>query len=503
MSRKKTLLLGTIILTGTGLLTRIIGFFYRIFLSHTIGATGMGIYQLLSPVSFLCAAICIGGFQTIMSRTIAAKNAVGSKKGGFDVLFVGTGFCVCLSVLAACLIRIFSNFIAIHILGEPETARMLDILALSVPVSTIHTCIISYYYARKKTGIPSASQLLEQLIRVLSSYLVYQIMISRGIKPDAIMTVIGLLAGEAGASLFTLIAIAWECSKYNYHFHLSEAEKNFKELFTLSYPLTANRICITLLHSVEAVLIPSRLRLCGLSNNQALATYGIITGMALPMVLFPSALTSSVAVMLLPSVAEDQAAGNDENVKKTIEVTIKYCLILGIFAVGVFCAYGNAIGTLLFQNEEAGKYLQILGFISPFLYLNSTLTSILNGLGKTRLCFYQNIAGLSIRILFVLFAIPSFGVKGYLWGLLFSELVSSVLNVIFLKKSARFSFNAMQCILKPSGLLMIALGVSFFADAILGRFMAGNSILNLILVILVMGSSYLSFYLPTIRRLKA
>ena len=46
------LLLGTMLLTATGLASRIIGFFYRIFLSHTIGAHGMGIYQLIFPVFF-------------------------------------------------------------------------------------------------------------------------------------------------------------------------------------------------------------------------------------------------------------------------------------------------------------------------------------------------------------------------------------------------------------------------------------------------------------------
>ena len=231
MSRRKTLLLGTIILTGTGFLTRIIGFFYRIFLSHTIGATGMGIFQLLSPVTSLCAAICIGGFSTVMSRTIAAKNAVGSRKNGFDVLSVGTSFCLCLSVLAALGIRTFSEFIAVHILGEPETAGMLDILALSIPVSTIHTCIVSYYYAQKKTGIPSVAQLLEQIVRVFSSYLVYQIMLARGMQPNATLTVIGMLAGEVAASLFTLIAITWESSKYKYHFHPNVIKNNFRDAF--------------------------------------------------------------------------------------------------------------------------------------------------------------------------------------------------------------------------------------------------------------------------------
>ncbi|HIU77243.1 MAG TPA: polysaccharide biosynthesis C-terminal domain-containing protein [Candidatus Pelethocola excrementipullorum] len=499
MSRKKTLLLGTVILTATGFLTRIIGFFYRIFLSHTIGAKEIGIFQLLAPVSSLSAAICIGGISTVMSRTIAAKTAVGSRKSGFDVLFIGTGFCVLLSIVAAFGIHTFSDFIAIRLLGESSCGPMLDIMAYSIPLATVHTCVISYYYAQKKTGIPSLSQLLEQIVRVLTSYLIYLMLLNQGMKPDAKMTVIGLLAGEGAACLFTMIAITWECSKYNYHFRLNAVSASFTgELFQLSAPLTANRICITLLHSVEAVLIPSRLRLWGLTNNEALSTYGVITGMALPMILFPSAITNSVAVMLLPSVAEDQASGNLANVRRTIEATMKYCLILGIFASGLFCVYGKTIGTLLFSNEEAGTFLQILAFISPFLYLNSTLSSIMNGLGKTRFCFYQNIAGLTTRILFVVYAIPAFGVLGYLWGVLASELISTILNILFLRRTASFTFDAAECILKPVIALLIALGISFAVTEVLTRFFLFGNVLRLLLIITAMGVSYLFPFFPAL-----
>lgn len=50
MSRKQVLIKGTIILTLTGFATRFMGFFYRIFLSHTFGEEGVGIYQLIFPI---------------------------------------------------------------------------------------------------------------------------------------------------------------------------------------------------------------------------------------------------------------------------------------------------------------------------------------------------------------------------------------------------------------------------------------------------------------------
>ena len=172
----------------------------------------------------------------------------------------------------------------------------------------------------------------------------------------------------------------------------------------------------------------------GLDNTSALSIYGILTGMSLPLILFPSAITNSVSVMLLPAIAEEQAKENHAAISKTIGMTIKYCLILGFLSTGFFFFLGDTLGMLLFKNEFAGTFIKTLSFICPCLYLSTTLTSILNGLGSTTLSFVQNTIGLVIRILFVLFIIPTYGIQGYLWGLLVSELAISGLSLFFLRK---------------------------------------------------------------------
>ena len=93
------------------------------------------------------------------------------------------------------------------------------------------------------------------------------------------------------------------------------------------------------------------------------------------------------------------------------------------------------MGILIFKNASAGQFLKTLSFICPFLYLNSTLMSILNGLGKTTCCFIHNLAALSIRIAFTFFMIPVYGIKGYLWGVLLGELLLSWLNLRVLRRS--------------------------------------------------------------------
>ena len=99
MNNKQFLLRGTIILTLTGFLSRIIGFFYRIFLSQTIGAEGMGIYQLIFPIHSICFAVAVGGIQTAISRFVAARIALKDEQGARDIFFIGTFLSVLLSLL--------------------------------------------------------------------------------------------------------------------------------------------------------------------------------------------------------------------------------------------------------------------------------------------------------------------------------------------------------------------------------------------------------------------
>ena len=209
---------------------------------------------------------------------------------------------------------------------------------------------------------------------------------------------------------------------------------HLNEIRTLALPLTLSRISVTLLVSLESALIPLSLRSYGLTSSAALGLYGTLTGMALPFIMFPNALTSSVSLMLLPKISEFQAGMQTERLKKTIRKTFSLCLFLGFFCLLFFFFFGNFLGTFVFHNETAGTFIHVLSWLCPFLYLNTTLSGILNGLGRTNLTFFQSIFGLGIRIIFILFTIPHLGIYGYLLGLLCSQMFLSVSSFAALKK---------------------------------------------------------------------
>lgn len=446
MKRNNPFITGTIILTLTGLLSRLIGFFYRIYLSRLFGEEGMGVYQLLSPVLSLTFSITAAGLQTAISKYVAGEAASKNYRASFRVLITGLALSLLLSLPCTGIILRFSELIAARFLLEPRTASMLRIIALSVPLGAVHSCINGYFYGVKKAGIPAATQLIEQFFRVACVFLASYMAGARGSVPTINVAVVGLVVGEFGAMVVSIAAVylrfcqlsSAKSLRLNAAKALHPAAAYLSvtaKLLALSVPLSLTRIVINLLQSVEAVYIPGMLQAYGYDSATALSVYGVLTGMALPLIFFPNALTGSISLMLLPVVSEADAAGNMAAVKRAARKTVYSCLFLGGICTLGFLLLGRPVGRLLFHSELAGIFICSLSFICPFLYLCATLTSILHGLGKAGSIFFVNVSSLLIRLAFVFLLLPRFGIDSYIAGMLLSQVYSACLLLLLLKKT--------------------------------------------------------------------
>lgn len=424
-AKRHPLIFGTIILTATGLITRVIGFFYRIYLSRLFGEEGMGIYQLLSPALSLSFSLTAAGYQTAISKYVAADSAK-RPSGNLKPLLAGISITLPLSLVTNAILFFSADPIGIFLLKDHRTVPMLRILSFSVPFAALHACINGYFYGKKKASVPALTQLLEQLARVSCVFLVTGADLAEGRTPSINAAVLGLTVGEIFSMLIALVCLYIHLYPNNRILSLQNICPSvpvYRDLLGMALPLTANRIVLNILQSIEAVSIPRKLLLYGYDTTTALSVYGVLTGMAMPMIFFPNALTSSVAVLLLPTISENHAKGDREAVINATLRTVKYCSLMGACCLCGFLFLGDWMGTELFHSELAGHFIVTLGFICPFLYLDTTLSSILQGLGMAGRIFASNVVCLLIRLLFVFFAIPRIGMQGYLWGILVSQLV--------------------------------------------------------------------------------
>lgn len=205
--KKHTLITGTLLLTATGFATRILGFFYRIFLSRTIGAEGLGIYHMVHPIYGICFALCAGSIQTAISRFVAANVEKGKQ-------IFRTGLVISLTLgfsLTALIIR-FSPSLAHYILMEDRCASLLPFMAISVPFSAVHACLNGYYYGTQKTRVPALSQIVEQTVRMAAVFLIADILTESGRPITVELAVTGHLIGELAACLFSVFCFCLSTS---------------------------------------------------------------------------------------------------------------------------------------------------------------------------------------------------------------------------------------------------------------------------------------------------
>ena len=205
-AKRHPLIFGTLILTITGLITRIIGFFYRIYLSRLFGEEGMGIYQLLSPALSLSFSLTAAGYQTAISKFVAA-NTAGRRSDDLKTLLTGASITLPLSLGVNAVLFLAAEPIGTFLLKEARTISMLRILSFSIPFAALHACINGYFYGKKKASVPALTQLLEQLARVGCVFLVTGADLAEGRTPSINAAVLGLTLGEIFSMLIALVCL--------------------------------------------------------------------------------------------------------------------------------------------------------------------------------------------------------------------------------------------------------------------------------------------------------
>lgn len=478
MSKGK-LLKGTAILTIVGVITRLIGFVYKIFLSNILGAEMLGVYHLIFPVYSICYNIYGTGIQTTISRFVALELGKKNYKNIVKVLRIGLFFSVSVAIIISFIVFINADYIASNIIYEPRIASSLKILSIVFPFCGITACINGYYYGLTKSSVPAMTQLAEQIVRVSIVYAFAMYFGNGNLSLTVDLAVVGLVLGEIFSTIYNIISynITYDTRQIKNNAKRSTIKatptnKMTKSILKMNLPLTSNRLIISILVSVEAVLIPSMLRKYGLSNPDALSIYGVVSVMAKPFIMFPSTITNSLSVLLLPTISEATATKNTNSIRRTTNLSIKYSLLIGILSTGIFLVFGNELGTIIFNNSLAGQYITILAWLCPFLYIGNTLSSILNGLDKVHLSFLSSVSGLSVRILLILFLIPRNGISGYFLSLLISLLLTTGFEYYVIYKNIHPPLNAVDIIAKPS--LIIAIS-GFLIKAIYNYFKLDHS----------------------------
>lgn len=458
--RKKSLVTGAIILIIANLTTRFIGFFYRIYMSNTIGSEGMGLYQLIMPIYMLAWSITSSGFTTTISKLTAQENAKRQYGNMGRVLKQSVSICIFISFLLSFLLYFFADFISLNIIQDSRTILSLKILALAFPFMSSGSCIRGYFFGLQDSLIPALSQVLEQIIRIVTIFSLAAAFIPKGLDYACAAAVIGIVMGEILSFLFVFLSYI--------HFKKKNAlnkkptlspSKTFFTILSMAVPLTASRVTGSLLSTVENILIPQRLQLFGHSGSNAMSTYGSLTGMAMPLCQFPTAFLMAISITLVPAISEASAIKNTKRIQYTTTRALLFTSMIGIGAASVFAVFSSEISIAVYNQTSVSDMLFKLAFLCPFMYLQITLTGLLNGLGEHFLIFKNNIISSIINILFIYFLMPQYGIHAFIVGWFTSLAITVFFSIRRIISCTKIHIEYLTILGKPI-LAVLASGLS-------------------------------------------
>ncbi len=468
---KKAVITGTIVLTITGFITRILGFLFRIYMSNIMGAEGLGLYQLVFPIYMLIWAFSSAGIALAVSKKVAEFTSKGQHGNAIRTLKCAIVIAVSLSFLLSGFIFLFSPWIATHFIHEPHTALGLKYLCICVPFMATACCIRGYFQGRQEMSISGTAQVVEQIARMVVIFLFAGLYIPHGLSYACALGTLGLCAGELSSCIYTFIVFRFKRRRFNTVRPTIGNRALMCTLFSIAVPITANRFLISGLSSIENILIPIQLQNFGMTPREALSMYGMFTGMAMPLLFFPSMVTTSISTVLVPALSEAVTRKNTYQLHKTVAKSIQYSSIIGIGATALFLTLGDQIALLCYGETHAqvGEMLKALAIICPFMYLQGILTGMLNGLGLQRLTFKGNIYASILCIGAILILVPRQGIIGFVIALLLQSCFATTYHLFHALSHISLQVDIVGWLLKPT--------LAAFCSCLLLRFIHLSSLL--------------------------
>ena len=257
-----------------------------------------------------------------------------------------------------------------------------------------------------------------------------------------------------------------------------EEVRSFGQRFNIlkiAFPVALTSYIRSGLSTLKQLIIPSRLEKSGISCNNALSQYGMINGMVLPVITFPTVLTDSYSMLLIPEFSTYVAQKNYKAINFIANKIFKITCSFSMCICSIFFIFSNELGMAIYNNIEIGYFFKVFTPFIFFMYMDHIIDCILKGFNKQFGVMCCNILDLSITTCFIYFLLPVLGIKGYVLSIFFSEVLNFSISLFQLIKYSKIKPNLIDWIIIPFACSL----VSFFVLSVF-RFNFVNLIVNLL-----------------------
>ena len=429
--RKKALTAGggVALLTALGAASQLLAFGYRVALSRLAGAEVMGLYQLVMPVYSVVLSLTGVGLTAAVSNLTSQHLALHNSRAVSQTLgsCLRIFFLLLLPVGAALVLG--SDYISTALLGDARTQLGLILLLPCAALTGVENLHKHVFYGSGLVGTPAVTELLEQLVRTAAVLGLLVLFLPQ--YPERVVGLIvgGMVVCEVFSSLTLTLLYRRHMGRLGLSGPGERPGARRRRIAAIALPVALNSLLGNLMGAANSALIPQKLVEGGTERGAAIAQFGVVCGMTMPMLALPTVFLGAINLVLLPRLARNHARNRPEEIRRLASRAIGSASLMILPSMALMVVLGPDLGRLLFGREEAGAYLLPLAVTMALSCYCSVLACVLNGVGRQPAVAAVSLLGgtLQLACTYLLVPLPGVGIAGYVAGAALSTGVEALL----------------------------------------------------------------------------
>ena len=452
----KSLFRAVILVAVFAIVTRVLGFLFRIYLSRKLGANLLGVYQIASSVFMVLVLLVASGIPLTISKKSARFFVLKNENMAHKTVTAGLLFGVTVSLIICLVFFLFKDYIS-KIFADSSCMTDLLILLPAIVFSAIYSSLRGYLWGRQDYFFMGLGELIEQVVRIVVFILFANLFLVN--MSGANVAALSLTVACFVSMIFIIIVYHKKGGR------IKNPRGNIKGVIKSSLPITGVRAASSLIQPIIALLFPVMLSLSGVDKTSAVSVYGVIMGMTFPLLFLPSTVIGSLSFALIPELSKAQEQKKLGLVEERIKSSMRFSIIASSLIVPLYVGIGIPICSLLFDNALSGEFLRWAAIIMIPMGLSNVSSSILNSLNLEVKSFVNNLIGGFFLILCVVCFSGVLGAYALIVGFFLCMFSTSFLNIMMIKKKTKISLHLFKT-------LILCLLFSFIV-AILSNYLYG------------------------------
>ena len=449
---------GTMILTISSIIVKVIGSLNWIILSRVLGGEGIGLYQMGFPIYLMAITVSSAGVPVAISIITSEKLANKDYRGAKRVFNVSLRLLLISGLLFSSALFFGADFlINQHIIRDSRAYYSIIALAPAVFFVTFLASFRGYLQGWQIMTPTATSEVVEQLVRVITMLVFADLFMPYGLAYAA-----GGASMGAGAGAFcALLVLMWFYRRLKRRLHAEiEAQDDsipqesaghiIKRLLKLALPVSLTSLMLPIGANLDLLIVPQRLEVAGFNVRHATELFGYLTGMAVPLINLATIFTAAMTISLVPSISESRALERFDAIRDKIRLAFRVAMIITFPCFMGLFFLAEKVAALIYNAPGAAGAIQTMSVGILFLGMHQISTGILQGLGKTAIPVINMILACVVKVVMSwwLTAIPFLGIKGASMATVADFAVAAIINMGFIYKYTGFTFS-LGSLLKP------------------------------------------------------